>query len=128
MEENHSGVGFVQPLDAEEFIEITLREANGEITAADFRCSENEVLCRCGETLCAILPAHPVTDLFLINNNAVYYNIEPSLKRHELYFATMAVLAAKRAAAAWCIKNNVPVPVQENGCTCITNEFKEESR
>ncbi len=122
MEDKHLGVGFVQPTDAEEFMEITIREKDGKITSADFRCSDNEALIRCGKTLCAVLPEHPAADLFQMNNNVIYYNIDPPLTRRELYFATMAVFAAKRAAAAWCIKNNVPVPAQDNGCTCITNE------
>ena len=99
MEDKHTGVGRIRPLDAEEFMEITLREENENIAGADFRCSETPALIRCGETLCRLLPGFPVVDLFRTDNNVIYYNIDPPLQRHELYFATMAVFAAKRAVA-----------------------------
>ena len=123
MEDQHTGVGYLKPLDVDEFMEITLREADGLITAADFRCSDAEALIRCGKTLCALLPGFPVADLFLTDNNAVYYNVDPPLERHELYFATMAVFAAKRAAANWCKKNNVPIPAGADGCSCVTEDI-----
>ena len=110
----------MQPQDVAVFMEITLTEADGGIAGATFRCSENETLARCGETLCSLLPGHAVTDLFLTDNNAVYYNIQPPLARGELWMASVAVFAAKRAAADWCKKNGVPVPVEETGCACLT--------
>lgn len=119
MENERTGTGRVQPLDAAEFMEISLTETNGEIETAAFSCSENEILARCGETLCRLLPGHPVTDLFLTDNKIVYYNIEPPLQRSELWLASMAVLAAKRAAADWCRKNGAPVPAAETGCNCF---------
>ena len=128
MEDEHTGVGRIQPLDAEEFMEIRIREKDKTIEAAEYRCSSNAVLARCGETLCSLLPGHAVTDLFLTDNKVVYYNIDPPLGRDELYFASMAVFAAKRAAAAWCKKNNTAVPAQTDGCGCITNNILEEIR
>lgn len=121
MENLHTGVGVVQPRDAAEFMEITLTEETGGIAGATFRCSENETLARCGETLCRLLPGHRVTDVFLTDNNTVYYNVEPPLKRNELWLAPIAVLAAKRAAADWCRKNGVPVPAAETGCACCAD-------
>ena len=121
METKHTGVGRVQPQDAAAFMEITVAEESGEIARADCRCSEDETLARCGKTLCGLLPGHAVTDVFLTDNNVIYYNIDPPLTRQELWMASMAVLAAKRAAADWCKKNGVPVPADETGCACLTH-------
>ena len=114
------GAGRVQPKDAPDFAELTLTEEAGSIARAEFRCSENETLIRCCNTLCGLLPGHAVSDLFLTDNNVIYYNIHPPLKRDELWMASVALLAAKRAAVDWHRKNGIPVPVDETGCACFT--------
>ena len=118
MEDLHTGTGSVRPLDTDAFMEITVLEKNGAVTAARFRCADDPVLRRCGETLCRLLPDRPVTDLFYMSNNAVYYNSEPALRLNELFNATVAVLAAKRAAADWCRKNGVRIPPDADVCGC----------
>ena len=122
MNDLNTGKGTVRPLDADAFMEITITEENGIVTKADFRCTDEAVLTRCGETICRALPDHPVTDLFYMSNNVVYYNIEPELQLSELFNATMAVFAAKRAAADWCRKNGVAVPADADACGCVTEE------
>ena len=119
MENKHTGTGRVWPKDVPAFMELTLTEENGEILRAEFRCSKDDALARCGSTLCALLPGHAVCDLFFTDNNVIYYNIDPPLKRDALWKASLAVLAAKRAAANWCGKNGVPVPAGEDGCACL---------
>lgn len=121
MDAKHIGFGRVQPKDVPDFMEITLTEENGAVARADFRCNENETLTRCGETLCGLLPGHKAPDLFLTDNNVIYYNIDPPLSRDELWMASVTVLAAKRAAADWCKKNGVPVPANETGCACLND-------
>ena len=121
MNDRNLGVGVSRPKDAEEFMEFRLLEENGVIVKAEFACSENASLIRCGETLCRVLPEHAVTDLFLTDNNVIYYNIEPELGLNELYLASITLFAAKRAAADWCRKNNVPIPADADACSCLTN-------
>ena len=72
--------------------------------------------------MCRVIAEHEATDLFQMNNNAVYYNAEPALALEELYKASIAVLAAKRAAADWCRKNGRALPEQDGCCGCLTEE------
>ena len=116
----HIGVGRLQPLDTDEYVEITLYEKDGCVAKADFTFGGDEATGRCAEAVCRAIAEHGITELFQMNNNVVYYNTEPALAVHELYKACIAVRAAKRAAADWCKKNGVPVPAQPDGCSCIS--------
>lgn len=116
--DKNKGTGLLKPLDADESIEINIEVKNGEIISAAFSCSPDAYLTACAEALCAVIQYKPVTDLFQMNANAVIYNVENDLPRAKLYCASMAVTAAKRAAADWCKKNDVEVPRTENGCSC----------
>jgi hypothetical protein len=107
------GFGRMKPADAEEFAEITLTVENGNVSKAEFACSENETLRMCAETLCGAVTGFPAADLLQMNNNVIYYNAPFELGRDELHLASVCVLAAKRAAADWCRKNGVPF---EPGC------------
>ena len=117
MSDLNTGFGRMKPADAEEFAEITVTVENGLVADAAFACTENETLKNCAATLCRQIKGFPAADLLQMNNNVIYYNIEPELQRHELYLASACVLAAKRAAADWCRKNNVPFA--EGDCCCV---------
>lgn len=117
MSDLNTGLGRMKPADAEEFAEITLTVENGLVAHAAFVCSENAVLRNCAATLCRQIQGFPAADLFQMNNNVIYYNIDPELQRHELYLASICVLAAKRAAADWCRKNGLPF--NEGDCCCV---------
>lgn len=117
-DEKNTGRGLVKPLDADEEAAVTIAVSAGEITDASFSCSPDEYLTACAETLCAVIKEKPVTDIFQMNANAVFYNIETDLPRNKLYCASMVVTAAKRAAADWCKKNGIEVPRTEDGCSC----------
>ena len=112
-----TGFGRVQPTDAPEFCEITLRVQNGVVAEAEYACSGNETLRACAETLCRAVAGFPAADLLQMNNNVIYYNMEGGLPREELHLASVCVLAAKRAAADWCRKNGVPA--EDGCCDCI---------
>lgn len=116
---NNKNVGFgrVQPADAPEFAEITVTVEDGLVARAQFACAENETLKKCAATLCRQIVGFPAADLFQMNNNVIYYNMEEDLSRAELYLASVCVLAAKRAAADWCRKNGVPF--EEDCCACV---------
>ena len=76
MEKTYTGT--MKPLDAEEYAAITLTAAaNGEIAAASYECSGDPLLRACCEALCGVLVDKPIYDVMQINNNAVYYNMEP---------------------------------------------------
>ena len=113
----NTGFGRMKPADAEEFAEITLTVEDGLVARADFACAENETLKACAATLCRQIAGFPAADLFQMNNNVIYYNMEEDLAREELYLASICVLAAKRAAADWCRKNGVPF--DEGCCNCV---------
>ena len=118
----HVGRGAVQPLDTDERVEIVLHEAAGCVERAEYAARGDGATVRCAETVCRVTEGHAVTELFQMNNNAVYYNTVPALTLAELYKASIAVLAAKRAAADWCRKNGVSLPEQNGCCGCITEE------
>ena len=120
--DTHVGRGAVQPLDTDERIEITIFEAEGRIVRAEYAATGDAATGRCAETVCRVIAEHGVTELFQMNNNAVYYNAEPALALEELYKASVAVLAAKRAAADWCRKNGLALPEQDGCCGCLTEE------
>ena len=120
MEDLHIGKGFLKPLDADEYVGITICEKDGCVERAAYTAGGGETVARCAETVCSVITGHGIVELFQMNNKAVYYNIEPELTLHELYKATIAVTAAKRAAADWCRKNGVAIPEQPDGCGCIT--------
>ena len=120
MEEKHIGRGEARPLDADEWIGITLYERDGTVAHADFTFGGPDTVRRCAETVCGVITGHAVGELFQMNNKAIYYNIEPALAVNELYRATIAVTAAKRAAADWCKKNGEAIPAQPGDCGCIT--------
>ncbi|MCH5198161.1 MAG: hypothetical protein J1E34_04560 [Oscillospiraceae bacterium] len=111
------GVGIMQPADAREWAKFTLTVNEFYVKDAAYECFENTVLKNCAETLKNMILEKDVRDLFQMNNNVIYYNIEPSLKRNELYYASVCVLAAKRAAADWCRKNEVEF--EESSCNCV---------
>jgi len=112
------GVGLMKPADADESVKYTVKVENFFITEASFECTENSpVLENCAETLRNMILEKDVRDLFQMTNNVIYYNIEPDLKRDELYLASICVLAAKRAAADWCRKNGVEF--EEGSCNCV---------
>ena len=111
------GSGRLQPLDTDESIEINITVQNGSIVSADFLCSEKPFLTACAKAVCAVITEKPARELFQMNANAVYYNLETELPRNKLYCASMAVTAAKRAAADWCKKNGIEVP-HTDGCSC----------
>ena len=115
--DKNTGAGRVQPADAPEFAEITLTVENGLVAAAAFTCSENPVLQNCAAVLCRQIEGFPAADLLQMNNNVIYYIIEPELRLPELYLASVCVLAAKRAAADWCRKNGVPF--DSGCCDCV---------
>lgn len=113
----NTGVGQLSPLDAEQSITVRITVADGVITGADYECTEDEYLIACARAICAVITDKPAADLFQMNANAVYYNIDTDLPRDRLYCASMAVTAAKRAASDWCCKNGVEVP-HTGGCSC----------
>ena len=117
-EDKNTGTGLIKPLDADESVEITVTVTDGEITDASFTCSEDVYLTACAETLCRVIKDKPAADIFQMNANAVFYNIDCDLPRNRLYCASMVVTAAKRAAADWCRKNGIEVPRTEDGCSC----------
>ena len=117
MEDKTTGFGRVKPADAPEYAEITLRVENGLVANASFACTEDETLRACAETLCRSIVGFPAADLFQMNNNVIYFNLEEELPREKLYLASVCVLAAKRAAADWCRKNGVPFDA--DCCDCV---------
>ena len=114
----NTGVGKMHPLDAAEFAEITITvDGEGLVSEADYICSGDPETTAAAEALCRLLPGKPAADLFQMNNNAVYYNLETDLPRDRLYCASIAVTAAKLAAADYCKKNGIPF--DPGDCHCI---------
>ena len=112
----NTGVGRMRAADTPETVTVTLTVKNGAVEAASCECSHNAALELCADTLCRAVTGFPATDLFQMNNNVIYFNLEQPLPRQELYLASMCVLAAKRAAADWCRKNGVPCDYDDCHC------------
>ncbi len=117
-DDKNTGFGTVSPLDTDEKAGISITVENGLVSSAEYDCSPDTYIKQCAEALCGVITGMPALDLFQMNANAVYYNLEKELPRNKLYCASMAVTAAKRAAADWCRKNGIDVPHPENGCSC----------
>ena len=117
--ENRTYTGRMQPLDAEEFAEISLTVApGGDIAAASYDCPDDPLLRECCEALCGVLADKPIRDVLQMNNNAVYYNMESDLPRDRLYLASIAVQAAKKAALAYLKDKGIPYD-GEGVCDCL---------
>ena len=111
--------GRMQPLDAEEFAEISLTvTSDGDIAAASYACADDALLRECCRALCGVMVDKPARDALQMNNNAVYYNMESDLPRDRLYLATIAVQAAKKAALAYLKDQGVPYD-GEGLCDCL---------
>ncbi len=117
--EHTTYTGRIQPLDAEEFAEISLTvTADGDIAAASYRCPDDPLLRECCEALCGVVADKPARDVLQMNNNAVYYNMENDLPRDRLYLASIAVQAAKKAALAYLKDNGISYD-GEGLCDCL---------
>ncbi len=114
---NDYGIGRISPEDTEEFIEITVKFSEGEVSEATFTCSEDEVLEDCGETVCRMIKYHTAEDIMQVTNNVVFYNTKNEIPRAKLYLGAMAVMAAKRAVADWGRKNEIKYE-NRTGCSC----------
>lgn len=109
----------MHPQDAVEFVDITVTVENAVITDAVFVCHEDELLRHCARTVCEVIKGRPAADVMQMNNNAVYYNVPVDLPRDKLYYATVAVMAAKKAVKDHAVKNGIPLDLPADGCTCI---------
>ena len=110
--------GTMKPADAEERVTIFIEaDENHLVTKATFDAEGGERLKACAETLCEQLLEKDVRDFFQMTNNVIYYNIEPDLRLNELYLASIAVMAAKRAAADYCRKNGIAFDA--GTCCCV---------
>ncbi len=114
---NNKGFGKIAPGDTDEFIEITVEFSDGEVTAAFFSCSDDEVLRDCGETICRMIKYHTAEDIMQVTNNVVFYNTANEIPRNKLYLGAMAVMAAKRAVADWGRKNGLNFS-SHGSCSC----------
>lgn len=114
---NDTGIGRITPGDTEEFIEVTVKFTDGEVTDAFFTCSDDEVLTDCGETICRMIKYHTAEDIMQVTNNVVFYNTKNDIPREKLYLGAMAVMAAKRAVADWGRKNGKTFSAH-GGCSC----------
>lgn len=117
MSDNNKGTGRIAPLDVSEFIEITITVENGEITDAEFTCTDDPFVQDCARAAAWVIKEKPVADIMQMNGNAVFYNTECDLPRNKLYLASMAVLAVKRAAADYARKNGIELPGDDT-CHC----------
>lgn len=115
---NNTGTGRISPKDTDEFIEITVAFSDGEVSEAEFLCSEDEYLKDCAETVCRMIKYHSPEDIMQVTNNVVFYNTKNELPREKLYLGAMAVMAAKRAVADWGRKNGITY-ASHDGCSCI---------
>lgn len=116
MENKNSGAGMCHSEDENEYARVEIGVSDGVISTAAWSCADDIYLEECVRTVCAVIKDKPAADVLQMNNNAVYYNCEKELPRTELYKATLAVIAAKRAAADYCRKNNIKVPEGVCGC------------
>ena len=114
---NNIGKGRIAPGDTDEFIELTVEFTDGEVTRAEFMCSDDETLTDCGETICRMIKYHTAEDIMQVTNNVVFYNTKNDIPREKLYLGAMAVMAAKRAVADWDRKNGTQFPTH-GGCSC----------
>lgn len=114
---NDTGTGRIAPADTNEFIEITVKFTDGEVTEADFICSDDEVLSDCGETICRMIKYHTAEDIMQVTNNVVFYNTKNEIPRNKLYLGAMAVMAAKKAVADRGRKNGIKYE-NHSGCSC----------
>lgn len=117
MSDINKGTGRLAPHDVPEFIEITLTVENGEITNAEFSCTDDAYMTDCAKAVCGVVLEKPVADIMQMNGNAVIWNTECDLPRDKLYLASMAVMATKRAAADWAGKNGIGLP-GDDSCHC----------
>ncbi len=115
---NDTGTGRIAPQDTEEFIEITVKFSDGEVTEAEFICSEDETLRDCGATVCRMIKFHTAEDIMQVTNNVVFYNTANEIPRSKLYLGAMAVMAAKKAVADWGRKNGIKYE-NHTGCSCF---------
>ena len=113
----NKGFGRISPQDTEEFIEVTVVFEDGEVTDAQFSCSDDEYLKDCGETICRMIKYHSAEDIMQTTNNVVFYNTTNDIPREKLYLGAMAVMAAKRAVADWGRKNGKTYE-NHTGCSC----------
>lgn len=111
------GIGRVSPKDTEEFIEVTVTFGDGEVTDAQFSCSEDETLADCGETICRMIKYHTADEIMQVTNNVVFYNTKNDIPRSKLYLGAMAVMAAKKAVADWGRKHGMTYE-NPTGCSC----------
>ena len=100
-----TGEGRVSPLDTNEFILIRIKVEDGITVAAEYECTDDEYVRDCCEALCSVMTGLPFADIMQADGRAVIYNTRRELPREKLYLASMAVLAAKRAAQD-CAKKN----------------------
>ena len=115
---NERYVGVMRPLDvdAKAAVAITVGE-NHEVLTAEAETEGGSRLRECAAVLCEQLVGKDARDFFQMNNNVIYYNIEPELTLSELWQASVAVMAAKRAAADYCRKNGIPYDA--GSCQCV---------
>ncbi|MBR3766936.1 MAG: hypothetical protein IKL10_01680 [Clostridia bacterium] len=114
---NDTGIGKISPGDTEEFIEVSVKFTDDEVSEANFICSDDEVLTDCGETICRMIKYHTAEDIMQVTNNVVFYNTKNKIPREKLYLGAMAVMAAKRAVADWGRKNGKEFS-NHSGCSC----------
>ena len=116
--DNNIGTGKVSPVDAEEFIEVTVFVEGDFIEKAQYTCSGTPEIEDCAKTVCAVITDKPFRDIMQMNANAVIYNTENDLPRLKLYCAAMAVTAAKKAVADFAKKNDIEIDF-DGVCSCF---------
>ena len=114
---NSTSTGRIAPGDTDEFIEVSVKFTDGEVSEASYICSSDPVLEDCGETVCRMIKYHTAEDIMQVTNNVVFYNTKNDIPREKLYLGAMAVMAAKRAVADWGRKNGIKYE-NNNGCSC----------
>ncbi len=116
--EKYVGTGVMKPVDADARVKITVTaDESLTVTDAVFEATGGGRLADCASVLCEQVKGRDVRDFFQMNNNVIYYNIEPDLTLSELWQASVAVLAAKRAAAEICRKNGIEYDA--GSCCCV---------
>lgn len=115
---NNQGTGKISPVDADEFIEVTVFVQGDFISNAQYTCSGSPEIEDCAKTVCAVITEKPFMDIMQMNANAVIYNTENDLPRMKLYCAAMAVSAAKKAVADFAKKNGIDVGF-DGLCSCF---------
>jgi len=117
MSDMNKGTGRIAPLDVKEFIEVTVTVEGDFIADAHFVCTDDPVVRDCANAVCEVMKEKPFRDVMQMNGNAVIYNTECDLERGQLYLASMAVMAAKRAVADYSRKNGITLP-SDDTCHC----------